>query len=272
VDAGSGPWKSFGIEWLFAGAVVYFVFNTLLVAIAVAFTSRQSLLAVWVDNFFWTWPGYFLGAGIACGVVKGLDRSPMLLLPLVVIPLGFLYHHLRQTVQQRSEALADPLTGLPNVRMLHRHAASELQRWSRRTDTFSVLVFDMNGFKGINDRYGHAAGDRTLCDVAVCLQAVVGDRGLCVRTGGDEFVVALTMCDPPTAELIAVEIQQAVGSLRLRTETGVVLQPSLSAGTATAPGDGRTLEELLYAADQRMFEAKRARQDARAYASARAAG
>jgi diguanylate cyclase (GGDEF)-like protein len=266
-----GSWKSFGIEWLFGGALVYFVFNTVLVAIAIALSTRQSLVTVWVDSFFWTWPGYLLGAGIACGVVKALDRSPRLLLPLAVIPLGFLYHHIRQTVQQRREALTDPLTGLPNLRMLRQHAEGELKRWTRRKDTFSVAVFDMNEFKGINDRYGHAAGDRTLSDVAVCLQAVVGDRGLCVRTGGDEFVVALTLCDAPTAESIAAEIQAAVGSLRLRTETGVLLQPSLSAGTATAPNDGRTLEELLYAADERMFDAKRTLQAARSGTAVRAA-
>jgi diguanylate cyclase (GGDEF)-like protein len=258
-----GPWKSFGIEGLLAGGVVYFVLNTGLVAVAVALTSRQPILTVWVDNFFWTWPGYLLGAGIACGVVKALDRSPSLLLPLAVIPLGFLYHHLRQAVQQRRDALTDPLTGLPNLRMLHRHVECELKRWSRRTAQLSVVVFDLNGFKRINDRYGHAAGDRTLYDVAVCLRAVVGERGLCVRTGGDEFVVALTQCDPLTAGLLAAEVQATVGSLRLRTETGVLLQPSLSAGTASAPEDGRTLDELLRAADDRMFEAKRAGQTPR---------
>jgi diguanylate cyclase (GGDEF)-like protein len=256
--AGGGTWTSFGMEWLLASALVYFVLNTGLVAIAIALTSRQSALTVWSDHFFWTWPGYLLGAGIAGGVVRALDRSPSLLLPLAVIPLGFVYHHYRQTIQRHRESLTDPLTGLPNSRMLRRHVESELKRWRRRRDHLSVVVFDLNGFKGINDRYGHAAGDRTLCDVAVCLRAVVGERGLSVRTGGDEFVVALPHCDARTAALLATEVQAAVGSLRLRTETGVLLQPSLSAGAASAPDDGRTLEELLHAADDRMFEAKRA--------------
>jgi len=158
------------------------------------------------------------------------------------------------------------LTGLPNLRTLHRHVECELKRWTRRTDHLSVVVFDLNGFKGINDRYGHAAGDRTLCDVAVCLRGVVGERGLCVRTGGDEFVVVLTQCDRRNASRLAAEVQHAVGSLRLRTETGVLLRPSMSAGAASAPDDGRTLEELLHAADERMFEAKRAQQVPRAAA------
>jgi diguanylate cyclase (GGDEF)-like protein len=258
--AGAGAWKSFGIEWLLASALVYFVLNTGLVAMAIALASRQSALTVWSDHFFWTWPGYLLGAGIAGGVVRALDRSPSLLLPLAFIPLGFVYHHYRQTIQRHRESLTDALTGLPNSRMLRRQVESELRRLRRPTDRFSVVVFDLNGFKGINDRYGHSAGDRTLRDVAVCLRAVVGERGLSVRIGGDEFVVALTHCDARTAGILAAEVQAAVGLLRLRTETGVLLQPSLSAGTASAPDDGGTLEELLHAADERMFEAKRARQ------------
>lgn len=258
-SAGGGL-KSFGMEWLLASALVYFVLNTGLVAIAIGLTSQQSALTIWSDHFFWTWPGYLLGAGIAGGVVRALDRSPSLLLPLAVIPLGFVYHHYRQTIQRHRESLTDPLTGLPNSRMLRRQVETELTRWRARPGRLSVVVFDLNGFKVINDRYGHAAGDRTLCDVAVCLRAVVGERGLCVRTGGDEFVVALTHCDARTAGLLASEVQAAVGSLRLRTETGILLQPSLSAGTATAPDDGGTLDELLHAADERMFEAKRSRQ------------
>src|SRR5262249_33214760 len=121
-----------------------------------------------------------------------------------------------------------------------------------------------------NDRYGHAAGDRTLCDVAVCLRTVVGERGLCVRTGGDEFVIALTLCDARAAEQVASEVKAAIGALRLRTGTGGLLQPTLSAGTATSPDDGRTLDELLYAADERMFEAKRAQQAARGSVGTRA--
>jgi diguanylate cyclase (GGDEF)-like protein len=259
-SSGVDPWKAFDLEFLFAAALIYFVLNTGLVAMAIALTSRQSFLRVWLDHFFWTWPGYLLGAGVAGGVVSGLNRSPMLLLPFAVIPLGFVYHHFRQTVQRHRESLTDPLTGLPNLRTLHRHVECELKRWTRRTDHLSVVVFDLNGFKGINDRYGHAAGDRTLCDVAVCLRGVVGERGLCVRTGGDEFVVVLTQCDRRNASRLAAEVQDAVGSLRLRTETGVLLRPSVSAGVASAPDDGGTLEELLHAADERMFEAKRTRQ------------
>ena len=76
----------------------------------------------------------------------------------------------------------------------------------------------------------------------------------------------LTESDRRSASMLAAEVQDAVGSLRLRTETGVILKPSLSAGVASAPDDGRTLEELLHAADERMFEAKRARQVPRAAA------
>jgi len=76
----------------------------------------------------------------------------------------------------------------------------------------------------------------------------------------------LTQCDRRNASRLAAEVQHAVGSLRLRTETGVLLRPSMSAGAASAPDDGRTLEELLHAADERMFEAKRAQQVPRAAA------
>ena len=122
-----------------------------------------------------------------------------------------------------------------------------------------MVVFDLNGFKGINDRFGHAAGDRTLCDVAVCLRGVVGERGLCVRTGGDDRRRA----DPvrPSKRFETGSGGPARSRIAAAADRdGRALRPSLSAGVASAPDDGRTLEELLHAADERMFEAKRARQ------------
>jgi diguanylate cyclase (GGDEF)-like protein/PAS domain S-box-containing protein len=156
----------------------------------------------------------------------------------------------------RHEADTDPLTGLANRRALERTLAGALARAAARGRVAAVLMLDLNGFKAINDSYGHAAGDAALREVARRLRRCVRERDLVARLGGDEFVVLLTdvggssgaaqeACERVDAALSAPIVLEQ-GEMTLRAAIGV----------ATFPGDGADAPTLLAHADRAMYAAK----------------
>jgi len=156
----------------------------------------------------------------------------------------------------QEQALKDGLTGLANPRALQFQAAREIGRARRTGDSLAVLLMDLDDFKGINDEYGHLAGDRALQEVAGVLQQYTRPYDTCIRYGGDEFVVLLPSCDRPQAEERCRELQQAVAALSLRTPDGRDIALRLSAGASVFPEDGDTFERLLVRADRRMYQDK----------------
>lgn len=158
--------------------------------------------------------------------------------------------------QTREDSLSDPLTGLPNTRFMFMHLNRELSRAERLGAEVALLVMDLDRFKEINDTYGHHTGDRALREVASVLRATIRPYDTCVRYAGDEFVIVLSGCDAEQAEAKRVELQKAVEDLYFEVRPGKPLRLSLSAGAAVFPHDGRTYEDLLAAADTRMYKDK----------------
>ncbi|MCC6587967.1 MAG: diguanylate cyclase [Bryobacterales bacterium] len=159
--------------------------------------------------------------------------------------------------QARLSASTDFLTGLPNARSLHQHLESELSRCRRSNSSLTVLVADLDGFKEVNDRFGHLEGNRLLQAVARNLRQSCRDYDYVARLGGDEFVFIL----PGLAKLDgALKIQQLI---RAVAEAGRTVVPEsslgLSIGEARFPENGTTAEELLLEADQQMYKVKTAR-------------
>lgn len=156
--------------------------------------------------------------------------------------------------QAAASASTDFLTGLPNARALNLQLENELSRSHRQGLALTVLVTDLDGFKDVNDRYGHLEGDAVLRAVARVLREHCREYDFVARMGGDEFVVLL----PGLAEADVVakinRLNEAVG------EAGRTVVPDsrlgLSIGQARFPADGRTAEQLLAEADQRMYAAK----------------
>ena len=153
-------------------------------------------------------------------------------------------------------ALTDPLTGLDNRRSLLNRAAYEVVRHRRDRRSFALVMVDLDGFKALNDRFGHDAGDELLCDVADGLLGGLRAQDTVARLGGDEFCILAPDTDPAGVSALAARITRAVSQASAGVET-----VRASVGIALFPQDGRSVDELLRAADQRLFAAKRARRD-----------
>jgi diguanylate cyclase (GGDEF)-like protein len=159
----------------------------------------------------------------------------------------------------RRMAQTDHLTGLANrAELLHQMAAacgSLPPVGGGRGVSFAVLFIDLDGFKAINDNYGHAAGDEVLQRVADCLRQATGPEELVSRIGGDEFVILLRDCDALTARSVADEIIAAV-TREHRISDGRILHVGCSIGLCIAPLQGREPEVLLARADAALYEVK----------------
>jgi diguanylate cyclase (GGDEF)-like protein len=152
----------------------------------------------------------------------------------------------------RTTALTDPLTGLANRRSLLSRIDYEIARHTRSQSTFALIMLDLDGFKQLNDRFGHPTGDDLLRDVAGALKRAVRDQDTVARIGGDEFCVLAPETDEPGTDRLVSRITTAVGRV-----TAGVDSLGVSAGAAAFPEDGTKLEAILAAADDRLYDAKR---------------
>jgi diguanylate cyclase (GGDEF)-like protein len=161
--------------------------------------------------------------------------------------------------QTQHESYTDPLTGLPNRRSLDRQFEAGLAHAALAKASFSIVVLDLDRLKEINDTYGHEAGDRAIRSVGNVLRSTVRQTDLCARFAGDEFVVILWQCTPDHEQRRVAELQSAVAAHPFEPRPGVRMALSISAGPARFPEDGSTFEELLAAADERMYRDKAGR-------------
>ncbi len=163
--------------------------------------------------------------------------------------------------QTRNLAHTDPLTGLANRRALDERIAGLLGKGAE-APPFKLVLLDLDGFKPVNDRYGHAFGDRLLCSVAERLREVIGEDGLVARQGGDEFAVLIPphspLHDAPVADHLLIAL------VRPHTVEGVPVQVGASAGMAQWPTDAADADALFDHADRALYQAKaEARADVR---------
>jgi diguanylate cyclase (GGDEF)-like protein/putative nucleotidyltransferase with HDIG domain len=156
--------------------------------------------------------------------------------------------------QAESSAATDYMTGLPNARSLFLHLDGELSRCRRSNSPLVVLVGDMNGFKQVNDRFGHLEGNRLLRAVALKLKESCREYDYVARMGGDEFVLVLPGLTVEQAQ--AKMLRLSAITREAGKETCGVDTISLSIGHAAYPDDGTDAEQLLSEADQRMYAVK----------------
>lgn len=190
-------------------------------------------------------------------ISKPFDVSEMLIRIRNMLEVRLLHeaarHHART---QESLALTDPLTGLANRRLLFDRMAVALLQAERDQRGMAVVCLDLDGFKGINDRLGHAGGDALLKMVAAGLESTVREGDTVARLGGDEFVILLRLIDADDAVQVAMKVIEAVSQPYLIE--GQAARITISAGISLYPVHGEDADTLMKNADLALYEAKRA--------------
>jgi diguanylate cyclase (GGDEF)-like protein len=157
--------------------------------------------------------------------------------------------------QARELAYQDPLTGLPNRRQFDEALKAAVAAPPRAGAAHGLFLLDLNGFKQINDMYGHGAGDEVLVGVAERLLRVKRDEDMVARLGGDEFaILAHHLAGPEAATNVALRVIEALG-LPLSGE-GISFHVGVGIGVALLPKDAQTPQEALRKADVALYRAK----------------
>ncbi|MEJ3660188.1 EAL domain-containing protein [Pseudomonas fragi] len=213
--------------------------------------------------------GSFCGAAIDGLSGNGLDNL-VLVSSLAVLVIALLTSIFDARLDARTAALADSLTlaneeltqlalhdtltGLPNRILLADRIGQAMNKVAEQGGCFSLMFIDLDGFKPVNDAFGHHLGDRLLREVALRLREQLRSQDTLARIGGDEFVLLVRLREPDDAPQVAAR-QVSLLSRAFRVDEHELLI-SASVGIALYPGNGLTAEELLMNADAAMYHAK----------------
>lgn len=195
------------------------------------------------------------------GAINGLFG--MIFVLALAVPVGAIGGYMRELAHRRQflltavltrQAQFDPLTDLANRRLFQRHADAAIAHAARNDDSLVLAILDIDHFKSFNDRFGHAAGDRALCEVAEIIGA--GARrpmDLAARVGGEEFALLLYGCDLAKAQPVLETLRARVACLSLSLPQPHRL--TISVG-ASSPQPGESLSELYSRADGLLYASK----------------
>lgn len=199
--------------------------------------TRAGLIAAFATAATWTW----------------ITEASLLTFAVAALLMTLVMAGSNTVVQRFSRArrLAshDPLTGLHNRRSaleLGRHLAENHHLDAK---DLAVITIDCDGFKGINDQFGHATGDRALRAIGQALQRACRESDIACRLGGDEFLVILPGADHLFAHRFVGRVRNSIE----RIEIGIAARLEISAGIANLGRDGKTIDELIGRSDERMY-------------------
>lgn len=162
---------------------------------------------------------------------------------------------LHQAVSE--QARRDVLTGLPNRRALDERLDEAISQAKLSGHPFSVVMMDLDGFKAVNDTYGHETGDVVLKQVAACLFQKLRSTDFLARFGGDEMTLVLPETDLPQAAFVSEKLQDSLRKLNISLPDGHVTTLGVSGGIALFPTHADTAPGLLRAADEALYRAKK---------------
>lgn len=196
-----------------------------------------------------------------CGLVERKDWYQISYIPVSNNKVVLLYENVTERVRQRVQlqrlALQDPLTGALNRRGLSQALESSFAR-ADRTDTYTALLyFDLDGFKAVNDRHGHKAGDELLKLITQAVRDSMRGGDTLARLGGDEFAVVCEQVKEEDTPALAAKILEIVDR-EWRLKSDVIVKVGVSVGIALAAGRDTTPQDFIDQADQAMYDSKRA--------------
>ena len=199
-----------------------------------------------------------LDIGVTDYLIKPIDRGELLARVRTQIRRHRYHHRLRRNLQQSVDmAFIDPLTGLYNRRYMSAHLDRKIMEIATVEKPVSVVIFDIDHFKAINDTYGHGAGDQVLTQLANRVLDNLRSFDLVARYGGEEFVVIMPDASTEISLRVAERLRRRVDGEAFRVE-GVdqPLEVSISLGVATTLDPQETAENFLGRADRALYEAK----------------
>jgi diguanylate cyclase (GGDEF)-like protein len=181
-----------------------------------------------------------------------VDRLRLLGLLADQAAVAILNARLHALVKQ--QATTDTLTGLANRRAFDERLKEEIKRCNRYHHTVTLMMIDLDGFKNVNDTFGHLTGDRTLQAVACCFQEAVRDTDFLARYGGDEFALILPETTSVQALSLDAKISEALSRCEMPwSEEDNPLKVTMSTGTASYPDDAEDAESLIAEADTKLY-------------------
>lgn len=158
--------------------------------------------------------------------------------------------------ETESRAMTDPMTNLPNARSLQIQFEKEIARARRTGTSFQVLMLDLDGFKKVNDTFGHKIGDQLLSDISGVMQEQLRDYDFLARYAGDEFVAIVPETDSKEVIELCIRMEKAVRQYKLDVGDGEMTGVGVSLGAASYPANGETLDQIIIAADKAMYAVK----------------
>ena len=195
---------------------------------------------------------------LASGGGRELDFDFAALLSLVGNHVSHIIDKIKLFQETKRLSITDALTGLYNSRYFYKYLDSEIARTKRYGSSFSLMLFDIDNFKKLNDTYGHQAGDEALQELARTLKSVSRETDIVVRYGGEEFIIVLPNTTEEEAISLAGRIVQAVQETKIRIGSDKLVSITLSGGIATYPLNASSARVLLNAADNALYAAKAA--------------
>lgn len=192
----------------------------------------------------------------SCTMTNYQDEHVRLLETISRIGADGLYTALKHA-EAESNALTDPMTGLPNSRSLMSQFDKERTRAERSGESFQMLVMDLDGFKSVNDSFGHKVGDAMLKAIGSVIHNELREYDFLARYGGDEFVALIPDTNSTEVRRLCQRIKKAVNNFSLQITDTSGARVGVSLGAAGFGTDGLTFDEMIEAADKKMYKAKR---------------
>lgn len=217
-----------------------------------SFTTR-SIACVPIKNYDQVFGVIELINSLEDGIFNDADER---ILTTIADFAGIAISNAKAVAKIKELVITDDLTGLYNSRYFFEQVEYEVERAKRYPSTVSLVFFDLDRFKDVNDTYGHLVGSRLLSEVGAIVRNTIRKTDKAARYGGDEYVIILPQTEKAGARILAFKLQEALEKQEFLSNTGERLTVTGSFGVASFPDDALSSSELINVADEAMYHVK----------------